>query len=59
MCPAGWQSITRRSLAGTGENIRHFTVRPYVIFYRPQDDGIELVRVLHSARDIAAVFRDE
>jgi toxin ParE1/3/4 len=40
-----------------GEDIRHFTVRPYVIIYRPLDDGIELVRVLHGARDIPAIFK--
>lgn len=26
----------------------------YVVFYRAQPDGIDVVRVLHSARDIAA-----
>ncbi len=29
----------------------------YVVFYRPQDNGIELLRVLHSSRDIPRVFR--
>lgn len=28
----------------------------YVIFYEPLPDGIDVVRVLHSARDIDAVF---
>jgi toxin ParE1/3/4 len=28
----------------------------YVIFYQPLSDGIDVVRVLHSARDIDAVF---
>jgi len=27
-----------------------------LIFYRPVDTGIEVIRVLHSARDIAALF---
>ena len=27
-----------------------------LIFYRPVDTGVEVVRVLHSARDIAALF---
>jgi len=26
--------------------------RNYLVFYRPSDDGIEVVRVLHGARDI-------
>jgi toxin ParE1/3/4 len=30
---------------------RRFTCRNYVIYYRPLDDGIVLVRVLHGARD--------
>ena len=29
----------------------------YVIFYRPQDNGIELLRVLHSSRDVPRIFR--
>ena len=28
----------------------------YVVFYLPQPDGIEIVRVLHSARDITAEY---
>jgi toxin ParE1/3/4 len=28
----------------------------YLIFYRPMEAGIEVVRVLHAARDIAAAF---
>jgi toxin ParE1/3/4 len=31
----------------------------YVIFYVPIQDGIEAVRVLHAARDIAAIFEEE
>jgi toxin ParE1/3/4 len=30
---------------------RRFTCRSYVIYYRPLEDGIVLVRVLHGARD--------
>jgi toxin ParE1/3/4 len=28
----------------------------YLIFYRPTSDGIEVVRVLHGARDLPALF---
>jgi toxin ParE1/3/4 len=31
----------------------------YLIFYREREDGVEIVRVLHGARDIEAVFDDE
>jgi len=31
----------------------------HLIFYRPIEHGIEVVRVLHGARDIEAVFGDD
>ena len=37
-------------------NLRSFTVKNYVIFYQPTADGIEVLRVLHGARDIHHVF---
>jgi toxin ParE1/3/4 len=30
----------------------------YLIFYRPTDDGIDVVRVLHGSRDIESLFED-
>jgi len=30
--------------------------RKYLIFYIPRDSGIEIVRVLHGARDLSALF---
>jgi toxin ParE1/3/4 len=30
----------------------------YLIFYRPFERGIEVFRVLHAARDVAAIFDD-
>jgi len=30
----------------------------YLIFYRPILDGIEVLRILHGARDIDAIFDD-
>ena len=35
--------------------LRSFSIERYVIYYYPQDQGIVLVRVLHSARDIMAI----
>jgi plasmid stabilization system protein ParE len=32
--------------------LRKMTVAPYIIFYRPRGERLELVRVLHSSRDI-------
>jgi len=36
--------------------VRSFGVSPYVIFYRPQANIIEIIRVLHNARDMDAIF---
>lgn len=30
--------------------------RNHLIFFRPTDDGVEIVRVLHGARDLDALF---
>lgn len=35
--------------------LRAFPAKRYVVFYRPVRDGIEVLRVLHSARDVARV----
>ena len=54
---AGAPAIGReRSELGT--QIRSFVVDRYVLFYRPLAGavGVELVRVLHGARDVDAIF---
>lgn len=33
--------------------------RNYLIFYRPMENGVEIVRVLHGARDIAAALEED
>jgi toxin ParE1/3/4 len=37
--------------------LRSFPVGDYLLFYRPIRGGIELIRVIHGARDLRAVFR--
>ncbi len=37
-------------------SIRSFPVGKYVLFYRPIENGIELVRIIHGARDIENLF---
>lgn len=37
-------------------DLRSFAVGRYLLFYVPQAQGIEVVRVLHGARDIDEVF---
>ena len=39
-------------------NLRSFVIKSYVVFYMPLSDGIDVVRVLHGARDIESVFED-
>ena len=37
--------------------LRSFSLGRFVIFYRLLDDGIQVVRVVHGARNIGALFR--
>ncbi len=46
--------VARDSLA---PGLRSFPVGKYLVFYRIVPDGIELVRVLHGARNLRAIFR--
>jgi len=34
------------------ESLRSFPVKPYVIFYRPILEAIEILRILHQSREI-------
>jgi toxin ParE1/3/4 len=40
-----------------GRLLRSFPVGNYIVIYRPRKGGIELVRVLHGARDIRRIFK--
>jgi toxin ParE1/3/4 len=35
-------------------NLRSWNVHRFILFYRPIDDGIMLIRVLHASMDITA-----
>jgi toxin ParE1/3/4 len=48
-----------RSRDELAPGMRSFPVGRYVVFYLPLDDGIDVVRVLHGARDIETVFNPE
>ena len=40
------------------ESLRSFTFKKnYVVIYRPVDEGIDVLRVLHGARDYGRFFR--
>jgi toxin ParE1/3/4 len=50
-------------LAGRGQDkflvgLRSFVLKNYFIFYIPQEDGIEVLRVLHGSRDIESIFEN-
>ncbi|XSG85853.1 MAG: type II toxin-antitoxin system RelE/ParE family toxin [Methylohalobius sp. ZOD2] len=53
------QPETGRRREELAENLRSLAVGRYVIFYRPIPNGIEVVRVLHGARDLYAFFPDD
>lgn len=40
-------------------DLRSFPVGRYVIFYLPRSRGIEVVRVLHGARDLKPLFEQD
>lgn len=42
-----------------GVALRSFALRPYLILYRPLADGIEVVRVLHGARELGPLLDEE
>ena len=55
------QMLAHNPLAGRlrdelAPGVRSFAIGNYVIFYRARADGIELIRVLHGARDLRRVF---
>jgi len=47
-----------RLRAELSPSLRGLPVGHYLIFYRQAGTGIEVVRVLHGARDIEALFHD-
>lgn len=38
--------------------LRSFVFKNYYIFYLPLNDGIDVLRVLHSSRDIESIFEN-
>jgi toxin ParE1/3/4 len=56
-----FRTLAQRPLIGRlrdelAADLRSFSVGRYVIYYRPLSNGVEIVRVLHSARDLNADF---
>ena len=38
--------------------LRSFPFESYVIFYRVPRDDVEIIRIIHGARDLGAIFGD-
>ena len=53
------QPMMGRARDELAPRVRSFPFGRFVAFYVPLDDGIDVVRVLHGARDIDAVFNPE
>jgi len=51
----GGQPFAGQSRIDLALNLRFFPAGTYLIFYRPIEDGVEIVRVIHGSRD----YRDE
>ena len=45
-----------RSREELAPELRSFPVGNYIIFYRPVEDGMEIVRVVNAARDMESLF---
>lgn len=33
-------------------DLRSISVRPYIIYYRVTDDTVDILRIIHGARDV-------
>lgn len=53
------QPLMGRSRDELAPGVRSMPIGRYVIFYLPLHDGIDFVRVLHSARDIEPIFEKD
>lgn len=50
------QPLMGRTRSELSSGLRSQPFERYVIFYEPLTDGIDVVRIIHSARDIQALF---
>lgn len=50
------QPTMGRERSELAEGLRSFPIGRYVVYYLPWPDGVDVVRVLHSARDVARLI---
>lgn len=48
-----------RERSELGRDLRSFVVRPYVVFFRIAESGIEVLRIVHGHRDLPTLFDDD
>lgn len=48
-----------QSFNNFASGLRSFPVEDYLIFYRPIDGGVEVVRIVNGYRDLETVFLSE
>ena len=53
------QPLMGRAREELAAGLRSFPFGRYVIFYMPVQDGIDVVRMLHSARDVDSAFGED
>lgn len=41
-----------------GAGVRKWTIGKYIMFYRTEGDAINVIRILHGARDLGGLFAD-
>jgi toxin ParE1/3/4 len=41
-----------------GMELRSFPIKNYIIFYRIKNANIQIIRILHAARDVESVFNE-
>ena len=50
------QPLIGQAVENIAPHLRFIPIGSYLIFYRAIDDGVEIVRILHGARDITSEF---
>ena len=50
---------TGQSREELAHGLRSFPVVPFVVFFRPFADTIEVVRILHGRRDVGRILRED
>ena len=50
---------TGRSRDELAPGLRSFPASPYVVFYRPVEGTIQVIRILHGSRDTDSIMRSD